>query len=56
MSGNIAYIGIGSNLGNALQNVGEAIEILRDLPDTRLDRLSSLYRTAPIDATGDRLL
>ena len=53
MSGNIAYIGIGSNLGNALQNVGEAIEILRDLPDTRLDRLSSLYRTAPVDATGD---
>lgn len=32
MSGNIAYIGIGSNLGNVLQNVGEAIEILRDLP------------------------
>ena len=53
MSGNIAYIGIGSNLGNALQNVGEAIEILRDLPDTRLDRLASLYRTAPVDATGD---
>ncbi len=53
MSGNIAYIGIGSNLGNVLQNVGEAIEILRDLPDTRLDRLSSLYRTAPVDATGD---
>jgi 2-amino-4-hydroxy-6-hydroxymethyldihydropteridine diphosphokinase len=53
MSRNIAYIGIGSNLGNALQNVGEAIDILRDLPDTRLDRLSSLYRTAPIDATGD---
>lgn len=53
MSGNITYIGIGSNLGNVLQNVGEAIEILRDLPDTRLDRLSSLYRTAPVDATGD---
>lgn len=53
MSRNIAYIGIGSNLGNVLQNVGEAIEILRDLPDTRLDRLSSLYRTAPVDATGD---
>lgn len=53
MSGNIAYIGIGSNLGNDFCKVGEAIEILRDLPDTRLDRLSSLYRTAPVDATGD---
>lgn len=53
MSGNIAYIGIGSNLGNALQNVRVAAEHLGNLPDTRLDKLSSLYRTAPIDAAGD---
>lgn len=53
MSGNITYIGIGSNLGNALQNVNEAIKCLGNLPDTRLDKLSSFYRTAPVDATGN---
>ncbi len=53
MTVNTVYIGIGSNLGNAKQNVSDAIACLGNLPDTRLDKLSSFYRTAPIDATGD---
>ena len=53
MSGNIVYIGIGSNLGNALQNVTEAINSLNRLPDTSVDKSSSFYRTAPVNATGD---
>lgn len=53
MSGNIVYIGIGSNLGNALENVTGAMDSLGKLPDTRLEKTSSLYRTAPVDADGD---
>lgn len=49
----IVYIGIGSNLGNALQNVRKAIEFLQKIPETSLDASSSLYKTAPVDASGD---
>ncbi|HZW12818.1 MAG TPA: 2-amino-4-hydroxy-6-hydroxymethyldihydropteridine diphosphokinase [Noviherbaspirillum sp.] len=47
------YIGIGSNLGDARGNVQRAIIRLGQLPDTRLDAQSSLFRTAPVDAGGD---
>jgi 2-amino-4-hydroxy-6-hydroxymethyldihydropteridine diphosphokinase len=47
------YIGIGSNLGDARDNVQRAIDRLSQLPDTRLTAQSSLFRTTPIDAGGD---
>lgn len=47
------HIGIGSNLDDARGNVQRAIVRLGQLPDTRLDAQSSLFRTAPIDAGGD---
>ena len=53
MFGNIVYIGIGSNLGDASENVTAAMDSLGRLPDTRLEKTSSLYRTTPIDADGD---
>ena len=40
-----AYVGIGSNLGDALQNVRRAIDRLRTLGEVLA--VSSLYRTAP---------
>ncbi|MWL55281.1 2-amino-4-hydroxy-6-hydroxymethyldihydropteridine diphosphokinase, partial [Escherichia coli] len=49
----IAWIGIGANMGDARANVLDAIEHLARLPGARLLRASSLYRTAPIDASGD---
>jgi 2-amino-4-hydroxy-6-hydroxymethyldihydropteridine diphosphokinase len=49
----IAYIGIGANLGDARANVEDALARLARLPDTRLLQASSLYRTAPIDSSGD---
>lgn len=49
----IAFIGIGANLGNALGNVEDAIERLTGLPDTMLVSISSSWRTAPIDSSGD---
>lgn len=47
------FIGIGANLGDAEDNVRQAIDRLGQLPDTRLTGQSSLFRTAPIDAGGD---
>jgi len=49
----IAWIGIGANLGDARANVVDAIERLARLPGARLVQASSLYRTAPIDSSGD---
>jgi 2-amino-4-hydroxy-6-hydroxymethyldihydropteridine diphosphokinase len=49
----IAWIGIGANLGDARANVADALARLARLPDTTLLRASSLYRTAPIDSSGD---
>jgi 2-amino-4-hydroxy-6-hydroxymethyldihydropteridine diphosphokinase len=47
------YIGIGSNLGDAYDNVQHAIVQLGQLPGTAIAAQSSLFRTAPIDAGGD---
>jgi 2-amino-4-hydroxy-6-hydroxymethyldihydropteridine diphosphokinase len=49
----IAWVGIGANLGDARANVLDAIERLTRLPGARLLQTSSLYRTAPIDSSGD---
>lgn len=43
-----AYIGLGSNLENPENQVRQAFDELDRLPQTRLVRKSSLYRTAPI--------
>jgi 2-amino-4-hydroxy-6-hydroxymethyldihydropteridine diphosphokinase len=48
-----AFVGIGANLGDARANVLDAVERLRMLPDVSLEAVSSLYRTAPIDSSGD---
>lgn len=48
-----AFIGIGSNLGDARGNVQRAILRLEQLPLTNLTEQSSLFRTAPVDAGGD---
>lgn len=48
-----AYIGIGSNLGDARSNVQRALMRLDQLPQAGLSGQSSLFRTAPIDAGGD---
>ena len=48
-----AYVGLGANLGDAAHSVRIAIDLLAQLPKTKLSACSSLYRTAPIDATGD---
>jgi 2-amino-4-hydroxy-6-hydroxymethyldihydropteridine diphosphokinase len=48
----IAYVGIGSNQGDARAHVLQAFEDLAQLPETRLEGRSALYRSAPVDAPG----
>ncbi len=49
----IAWVGIGANLGDAQANVLDALARLAQLDGSTLLHTSSLYRTAPIDSSGD---
>ncbi|HAE99741.1 MAG TPA: 2-amino-4-hydroxy-6-hydroxymethyldihydropteridine diphosphokinase, partial [Methylophilaceae bacterium] len=44
----IAYIALGSNLKDPVQQVGQALDALKQLPQTQLVKASSLYLTAPV--------
>lgn len=48
----IAYIGIGSNQGDARAQVLQAFDDLARLPQTQLEGRSALYRSAPLEAPG----
>lgn len=43
----LAYVALGSNLGDPQQQLLDAMNALDDLPDTRVLRRSRLYRTPP---------
>ncbi len=43
-----AYVALGSNLGNPVQTVEDAIEAMASLRGSLLKAMSSLYRTAPV--------
>ena len=43
-----AYVGIGSNLGDRLENLRSAVRNLSRTPDVRVVRSSSVYETAPV--------
>jgi 2-amino-4-hydroxy-6-hydroxymethyldihydropteridine diphosphokinase len=47
-----AYIGLGSNLSNPKQQLLQALEELRHLPETTLETHSSLYRSDPVGPPG----
>ena len=46
------YLGLGANLGDALATLRWAIGQIAQLPLTQLQKSSSFYRTAPVDAKG----
>ncbi|WP_366913185.1 2-amino-4-hydroxy-6-hydroxymethyldihydropteridine diphosphokinase [Rhodoferax sp.] len=48
----LAYVALGANLGDARATVLAAIQQVAALPQTRLVRASSLYHTAPVQASG----
>jgi len=47
-----AYIGIGSNIGNKLENCHSAIQMVGKISGCRLMAQSYLFRTAPIGVEG----
>ena len=44
----IAYIGLGSNLGDPLSNILSAIHHLKALPETQVTRISSFYQSVAV--------
>ena len=49
----VAYLGLGANLGDARQTLKDAVVCLAQQRTITVLAKSSLYRTAPIDASGD---
>ena len=47
-----AFVGVGANLGDATDTVRAALRALGQLPETELVASSSLYRSAPVQASG----
>jgi 2-amino-4-hydroxy-6-hydroxymethyldihydropteridine diphosphokinase len=47
-----AFVGLGANLGEPAAAIRRALDALAALPGTRVVRVSSLYRSAPVDASG----
>lgn len=47
-----AFVALGANLGDARTVVLQAMDALDGLPETHVTARSSLYRSAPLDATG----
>ena len=43
-----AYIALGSNLRSPRQQLRDAVAALGNLPDSRIDRISSIYRSAAV--------
>lgn len=46
------WIGLGANLGERSRTLRSALAAIAALPGTRVRRVSSLYRSAPVDAGG----
>tara|TARA_R110000823_G_scaffold307678_3_gene430925 strand:+ start:4412 stop:4912 length:501 start_codon:yes stop_codon:yes gene_type:complete len=47
-----AYIALGSNLGEPLQQLRRATSAIAELPESELARVSSVYRSAPVGPPG----
>ena len=48
VNGVIAFIGIGANMGRSAETCRTAVGLLAEIPEVRLLRSSSLYRTEPV--------
>ena len=46
------FVGLGSNLGQSLEEVSHAISEINALPDTQVVSCSSYYQSAPHEAVG----
>ena len=48
MSRTIAYIGLGSNLGDRKDFIGKSLQLLRETPDVSVERVSVIVETKPL--------
>ena len=48
----LVYVGLGANLGDRGEALLQALQRMAALPQTALRAVSSLYSSAPVDATG----
>jgi deoxyguanosine kinase len=48
MSRTIAYIGLGSNLGDRKNYIDKALQLLRETPDVTVERVSAIIETKPL--------
>lgn len=48
---NVAYVGLGSNLGDKEEYLRKALELLDTSPGVRVEQVASFYRTAPVGRT-----
>jgi 2-amino-4-hydroxy-6-hydroxymethyldihydropteridine diphosphokinase len=55
LNGIICYIGIGSNLGNALKNCQHAIKSISRAKEIEITKVSSFYKTEPIGIENQNL-
>ena len=49
-----AYIALGANLGDAAAALQQAVAAIGKLPDTVVSKVSSIYKTAPMDSDPQR--
>lgn len=45
---NVVYLSIGTNIGERLRNLQEAVRLLREHPAIEVERVSSIYETDPV--------
>lgn len=48
----VVFVGLGANLGDREAALRGALTAIAQLPDTALSRVSSRYRSAPVEASG----
>lgn len=45
----IAYIGLGSNIGDRIDIIKKSLEIINNTPDIKVKKISSFYETEPME-------
>lgn len=50
------YVGLGANLGDCEAVLRKAVWSMRQIPRTSVQKVSALYRSAPVEATGPDFL
>ena len=48
----IAYLSLGSNVGDRAFNLAQAVRRIRQIPGTKVRAVSPVYETSPVDVTG----